>query len=132
MKFRKGFVTNSSSSSFIVAVKDDGSETLNAFMKAFVDSEDYNETRKGHSYKTKEELDKYYVENFKSSRCKTLEKILEDDEYLEEQYNKELECIEKGFVILTKDIGYGDDGLTSFVSIFAESLGENAILFDTD
>ena len=131
MKIRQGFVTNSSSSSFVIAIKNDGSQTLDAFIKAFIDTS-YCETCHGHSFTSKEELDKYYVDRYSYKNGISLEEILSESAYLKEAYEKELKYIEKGFVVVSKDIDHDHEGLRTFISLFTDLLGENAFVIDTD
>jgi hypothetical protein len=83
MKIRNGFVSNSSSSSFIVAVKGKNSKIT---LEIEVDLEDYGEV-----LSTKEEVLGYFKEHWRFE-----EEDIPNDEYAQEQYEKMIEQIEKG------------------------------------
>lgn len=119
-KIRTSFVTNSSSSSFVVAYKTHKAidkETLgkypflknyDALLEKILLTDGYNETTEGEIIRTKEEYDEYFVERYGWGRYNTIEKICEDDEYYTNMYNRVVEHLEKGFNILYKNVDYCD------------------------
>lgn len=74
MKTREGFVTNSSSSSFVIALNGNGSEK---------------------TIKTKDELDGYYIEQY-GSDGDTITDLIEDSNWIKENYERDLRHIERG------------------------------------
>jgi hypothetical protein len=58
-------------------------------------------------FRTKEEWDKFIVREY-GWKDSTLEKILEDEDYSVESYNKEIEYLESGFNLLYKTVDYND------------------------
>jgi len=87
MKIRNGFVSNSSSSSFIVAT--DGQTVID--FKVTIDLAEY-----GDVIKTKGDLDNYFTHNYGSSWRK-------DDEYLMDNYNKCVDALKRGKILI---LGY--------------------------
>ena len=103
MKIRKSFVTNSSSSSFVIAVKEENGDLtpeLNEKLLEWAKKELLdNGTNK---IETIEDLNKYIIETY-GYRNDTLEKVLEEED-LQEKYNTLKKAIEDGFAIYTKYI----------------------------
>lgn len=91
-KIRNGFVSNSSSSSFIISKK--GSIDKKVTIAVEVDLSDFvSET-----FTTKEEV----IEHIKDEYCYggySLEKMFEDEPYVKEQYDNMMAAIERGEVI---------------------------------
>ncbi len=94
MKIRTGFVSNSSSSSFVIAAKP--KETLTAYLKAEIDIADYVRD----SISSIEELEKYIVEEHSwGNNEKSCKEILDGDTYAKEEYDKIKDNISKGLVV---------------------------------
>lgn len=127
-KFRFSFVTNSSSSSFVVAYKsipEIDEETINKypFLKNYssmIDKLLLTETEytsKGNIFKTKDEIEKYMLWHYD---CDTIEELKE--EIGEELYNKFMKYINDGFNILFKNVDYNDE---CFVYMIKQATEDN-------
>lgn len=142
MKVRSDYVTNSSSSSYVIAYKmlpeiDEDTLKKYPFLKNYgkliekvLFSEGDNETTFGTVSRTKEEYDKHFIDYYGWTENNTVESILEDDDCLVSIYNKAIAYIEKGFNILSKSVDYNDTYCSNMIRELAEDKDNFVILED--
>jgi len=124
MKVRSSFVTNSSSSSFILAVKDEGFlNSGTSKLKAFVKKVLFGGAE---IIKTQEELDNFFEENYVWG--KTLKEFLadEDNKWEKENYTEYLNYLQKGYLIVERTIDQNDETMNDLMSNIPD--GENIIM----
>lgn len=142
MKVRSDYVTNSSSSSYVIAYKtlpeiDEETLAKYPFLKNYgkliekvLLTEGDDDTTAGTVSRTKEEYEANFVSTYGWKRDMTLQDVLEDDEWLTDRYNKAIEYLEKGFNILDKSVDYNDSYCQNMIEELAEDKDNFVILED--
>jgi hypothetical protein len=142
MKIRLDYVTNSSSSSYVIAYRnlpefDEETIAKYPFLKNYGNliekilfTKGDDDTSSGKVYRTKEEWDSFIIREYGWKDRNTIEKILEDEDYSEDVYNEAVKYLESGFNILSKSVDYNDSFCSNMFYELAKDKDNFVILED--
>lgn len=136
MKIRSDFVTNSSSSSYVIAYKGldaphPSIKSLNKMIEIVLFSDGGYETTRGEKVRTIDELDSYMVDTYGYSDLNTIDKLLSADSYAKKIHTECVKALNDGYTLLFKDVGYSDETLSALLHDIAnEDIGVKILFSD--
>lgn len=106
MKYRESFITNSSSSSYIISTPKENKDRAIDFLD-IVESLDSYETGAPTMVTSENKLNEYVKETYDTS----LPVLMENDDYYKNKYQKILAELSKGNIILMQEVDYQQEEL---------------------
>lgn len=134
MKVRNGFVTNSSSSNFVIAYKSDSSVPIKAFpkmVKYILESTgEYHQTEKAEIIRNIDSYNEYFLDRYGYSNDQTIQDIINEDSRLQEIYDSAIDYLNAGYVIAVKRVDNWDEDISGLIREMNDK--DNFIILEDD
>ena len=119
MKVRNGFVTNSSSSNFVIAYKSDSSVPIKAFpkmVKYILESTGkYHQTEKAEIIRNIDSYNEYFLDRYGYSNDQTIQDIINEDNRLQGIYDSAIDYLNAGYIIVAKRVDNWDENISGLI-----------------
>lgn len=119
MKIRTDFVTNSSSSSFVISISNDKWNKSNILSKIvqrlLLRSKYYDSYDDVELIESKDQLEQYIMEYY-SSNNEPISVLLKEDRFIRAEYSAILKEIESGKLVIVRNVSYHDQELRQIIS----------------
>lgn len=134
MKVRNGFVTNSSSSNFVIAYKSANAIPVKAFpkmVKYILESTgEYHQTEKAEIIRNIDSYNEYFLDRYGYNNDQTIQDIINEDSRLQEIYDSAIDYLNAGYAIAIKRVDNWDEDISGLIREMNDK--DNFIILEDD